>query len=88
MGAEKIPGRQNATVVLGRGTLGAAMRPLLNGKENERLDEFAMQHYRKHEKTAEVDIRIHAKQTGLGYAVTVKCPHCKQTADVTDYDCW
>ncbi len=59
---------------------------LLNEKENRAADEFAMAHYRLHDKTAEVIVI--ATQTGLGYSVKVKCPHCRMTTDITDSSNW
>ena len=59
---------------------------LLNDAENTAADKFAMEHYKEHGKTAEVT--VHAKQTGLGYAVTVKCPNCKKELNITDSSDW
>lgn len=59
---------------------------LLNESENKAAEKFAWAHYKKHRKTAEVI--VHAKQTGLGYAVTVKCQHCKKELDITDSSNW
>ena len=59
---------------------------LLNEAENDAADKFAMAHFKKHKKTAEVT--VHAKQTGVGYIVTVKCPNCKKELDITDSSNW
>ncbi len=59
---------------------------LLSDKENKAADEFAMEHYEIHKKTARVVLT--AKQTGLGYSITVQCPHCRKKRDITDTSDW
>lgn len=59
---------------------------LLNDKENAAADAFAMQHYKKHEKTA--SIILTATATGLGYSIKVECPYCRKQKDITDHDSW
>ena len=59
---------------------------LLNEAENRAADKFAMEHYERHAETAEVF--IHAKQTGLGYGIEVRCPHCGEKKNITDSSHW
>lgn len=59
---------------------------LLNETENKRADDFAMDHYRRHKKTAKAVVT--ATATGLGYSVEVTCPHCGKTENITDSSSW
>lgn len=65
---------------------GVVRRALLNETENRAASDFADEHYKLHNKTANVVVT--AIQTGIGYGVSVQCPYCRETKDITDLSDW
>lgn len=62
---------------------------LLNDNENEAASLFVWEHYKRRcggEKNAALELT--ASATGLGFAIKIRCPNCKETQDITDSTDW
>ncbi len=63
-------------------------RTLLSPAENAAAAKFVWDHYDRQCKPGDAKVELFAEATGLGFSIKVRCPNCKQTADITDTACW
>lgn len=74
-------------VILKNGILGV-MKFELNENEEKAAEEFIT----KHRKSCIYPSGAHCVYifvpTGIGNICRVECSHCKEQADITDYNCW
>lgn len=58
----------------------------LSEKEAQRIREFRAKHYQLCENSGTYLFELEG--TGIGEAITIKCPCCNEEEDVTDYSTW
>lgn len=58
----------------------------LDLSEQARYDAFVDYHYSKHKFKGGVPVTL--TPTGIGVHVLVKCPKCKKSSDITNYNNW
>lgn len=63
-------------------------RTLLTDKENEAAAEFVWRHYEDGSHGPHAEAQLTASATGIAFAIKIKCPWCKKSEDITDYDSW
>jgi len=62
---------------------------LLTPNENEAASEFVWEHYRRRcggEKDASLELK--AAATGVGFSITIRCPNCKESRNITNTESW
>lgn len=58
----------------------------LSESEAKRIREFREEHYKSCKNSGTYQFELNG--TGIGEAITIKCPCCNEEEDITDYSTW